>query len=126
MLIVFDILKEAGMRMPSNAGQALSIVGALVIGQAAVAAKLIAAPMIIVVAIVGITGLLIPKMNASNIIIRLIMLTLASTFRITSYNVCYTKLLRNRQSLKSMLFNYSKNNYYKCACRSANLNPAST
>jgi len=51
MLVVFDILRETGIRMPSNVGQALSIVGALVIGQAAVEAKMVAAPMIIVVGV---------------------------------------------------------------------------
>lgn len=80
MLIVFDILKETGIRMPSNVGQALSIVGALVIGQAAVEAKLVAAPMIIVVAITGITSLLVPKLNAPVIYIRFFLLLLASCF----------------------------------------------
>ncbi len=80
MLIVFDILRETGVRMPTNIGQALSIVGALVIGQAAVEAKLVAAPMIIVVAITGITNLLVPKLNAPVIYIRLFVLLLASMF----------------------------------------------
>ncbi len=80
MLIVFDILRETGIRMPTDIGQALSIVGALVIGQAAVDAKLVAAPMIIVVATTGITSLLVPKMNAPVIYVRLFLLFLASTF----------------------------------------------
>jgi spore germination protein KA len=80
MLIVFDILRETGIRMPTNVGQALSIVGALVIGQAAVEAKLVAAPMIIVVATTGITNLMIPKMNAPVIYLRLFVLLLSSIF----------------------------------------------
>ena len=80
MLIVFDILRETGVRMPTNIGQALSIVGALVIGQAAVEAKLVAAPMIIVVAITGITSLLVPKLNAPVIYLRLFVLLLSSMF----------------------------------------------
>lgn len=80
MIVVFDILKEAGARMPSNVGQALSIVGALVIGQAAVEAKLVAAPMIIVVALTGITSMLTPRLNAPAIYIRLALLALASSF----------------------------------------------
>ncbi|WP_199883832.1 spore germination protein [Anaerosinus massiliensis] len=79
MLILFDILKETGIRMPSGIGQALSIVGALVVGQAAVEAKLVAAPMVIVVAITAITGLLVPKMNASIFFVRLIFLFLATS-----------------------------------------------
>ena len=80
MLFVFDILRETGVRMPSNIGQTLSIVGALVIGQAAVEAKLVAAPMIIVVALTGITGLLIPKLNSPIVYIRLMLLLLATAF----------------------------------------------
>lgn len=80
MLIIFDILRETGVRMPTNVGQALSIVGALVIGQAAVEAKLVAAPMVIIVAVTGITSLLIPKMNAPVIYIRLGLLLLATMF----------------------------------------------
>ncbi len=80
MLIVFDLLRETGVRMPGNVGQALSIVGALVIGQAAVEAKMVAAPMIIVVALTGICNLLVPKIGAPTIYIRLVLLLLASTF----------------------------------------------
>lgn len=80
MLFAFDILRETGIRMPSNIGHALSIVGALVIGQAAVEAKLIAAPMIIVIALTGITNLLVPKLNAPVIYIRLFLLVLSTSF----------------------------------------------
>jgi spore germination protein KA len=70
MLIMFEILRETGLRMQNNVGQALSIVGAFVVGQAAVEAKLVAAPMIIIVALTGITSLLVPKMNTPILIIR--------------------------------------------------------
>ena len=66
--------------MPSNIGQALSIVGALVIGQAAVEARLVAAPMIIVIALTGITGLLTPSLSAACIYLRLLLLSLSSMF----------------------------------------------
>lgn len=79
MLIVFDILRETGVRMPVNGGDALSIVGALVIGESAVAAKLVAAPMIIVVALTGITSLLIQNLRAPIIYIRFFVLFLSST-----------------------------------------------
>lgn len=80
MLVVFEILRETAVRMQVNVGQALSIVGALVVGQAAVEARLVAAPMLIVVAMAGITSLLIPKMNASILIIRFGILLLSSSF----------------------------------------------
>ncbi len=80
MLVIFDILRETGIRMPSNIGQALGIVGALVIGQAAVEAKMVAAPMIIVVGITGITNLLVPKLNAPVIYLRFFVLLASSIF----------------------------------------------
>lgn len=70
MILVFDLLREAGVRMPSSIGQAMSIVGALVLGQAAVQAKIASSLVIIVVAFTGITSLLIPKMSASVIVAR--------------------------------------------------------
>ncbi|MFT3951083.1 MAG: spore germination protein [Oscillospiraceae bacterium] len=80
MLFMFDILLESGVRMPNSIGQTLSIVGALVIGQAAVQAKLIAAPMIIIISLTGITALLVPKMYASVVFMRTWVLLLSITF----------------------------------------------
>lgn len=80
MLLVFEVLRETGVRMPTNIGQALSIVGALVIGQAAVEAKLVAAPMIIIVGITGITNLLVPKIRTPILYFRFFVLVMASIF----------------------------------------------
>lgn len=85
MLIVFELLRETGIRMPSSIGQALSIVGALVIGQAAVSARLVSAPMIVVVALTGITGLLMPRMKGAIIIIRFVLLFLSSILGLYGY-----------------------------------------
>ncbi len=78
LLFVFEILRETGTRMPSNIGQALSIVGAIVLGQASVEAKLVSAPIVIVVAISAVTSLMIPKILGAAIIMRVIFLMLAS------------------------------------------------
>lgn len=59
MGVVFEILREGGIRLPGPVGQALSIVGALIIGDAAVSAGIIGAPMVIVVAITGISSFLV-------------------------------------------------------------------
>lgn len=60
MEITFEALREAGVRLPKQIGAAISIVGALVIGQAAVQAGLVSAPMVIVVAITGISSFMVP------------------------------------------------------------------
>lgn len=64
MEIVFEALREAGVRLPKQAGAAVSIVGALVIGQAAVQAGIVSAPMIMVVALTGIASFTIPRYTA--------------------------------------------------------------
>ncbi len=59
----FEVLREAGLRFPKNVGQVVSIVGALVIGDAAVKAGLVSAPTVIVVAFTGIASFIVPKQN---------------------------------------------------------------
>lgn len=63
MEIMFEALREAGARLPQQVGSAISIVGALVIGQAAISAGLVSAPMVMVVAITGISSFLVPHYN---------------------------------------------------------------
>lgn len=58
---IYEIVREAGLRMPKSVGHAVSIVGALVIGDAAVSAGLIAAPMLIVVALTAISSFVVSK-----------------------------------------------------------------
>lgn len=77
MVITFDILKEAGIRLPKAIGSAISIVGALVIGEAAVAAGLIGAFMVIIIAITAIASFVVPKQFDSSTIIRYILLFLS-------------------------------------------------
>lgn len=101
MLIVFEILRETGVRMPTGVGQALSIVGAIVVGQAAVEAKLVAAPMIIVVGMTGITSLLIPKMNAAGIYLRFSTLILSSMFGFFGFIIASTYWIIHLLNLQS-------------------------
>ncbi|WP_419182336.1 spore germination protein [Paenibacillus radicis (ex Xue et al. 2023)] len=65
MEITFEALREAGIRLPKTIGSAVSILGALVVGQAAVQAGIVSAPMVIVVSITGIASFTIPKFNGA-------------------------------------------------------------
>lgn len=62
MMIFFQILREAGVRLPQPVGQAMSIVGGLILGEAAVGAGLASEITIIVVALSSISAFLIPKL----------------------------------------------------------------
>ncbi|WP_117149515.1 spore germination protein [Paraliobacillus zengyii] len=80
MTIIFELLREAGVRLPRPVGSAISIVGALVIGEAAVQAGLVSAPMVIVVALTAITGFIVTPLNDAVIIMRFFLLILAGAF----------------------------------------------
>ncbi|WP_410512848.1 spore germination protein [Paenibacillus sp. BR2-3] len=79
---VFEALREAIVRLPTMLGQAVSVLGALVIGQAVVQAGIVSIPMIIVVSITGIASLMIPRyeMTFAVRILRILLLLLAGTF----------------------------------------------
>ncbi len=78
LIIIFEILKEAGVRTQQSLGTALSIVGGLVVGQAAVEAKIVSAPMLIIVALSGIGGLMVPRLRGAVFYIRIGLAALAS------------------------------------------------
>lgn len=56
----FELIREAGLRVPSPVGPTIGIVGALVLGQAAVSADIVSPILIIIVAITGIASFTIP------------------------------------------------------------------
>ena len=58
--ISFELIREAGLRVPSPLGPTIGIVGALVLGQAAVSAGVVSPILVIVVAITGISSFAIP------------------------------------------------------------------
>jgi len=58
--IVYEVVREAGLRLPRPVGHAVSLIGALVIGDAAVNAGLIGSPMVMTVAFTAITSFIVP------------------------------------------------------------------
>ncbi len=71
VIILFEILYEASLRMPRYLGMALSIVGALILGDTAVKAGLISPPSVMIVALSGITFYTIPEQNIQLSILRI-------------------------------------------------------
>ncbi|HOK50117.1 MAG TPA: spore germination protein, partial [Sedimentibacter sp.] len=77
MLFAFDLLREAGVRLPKPVGQTVGIVGALVLGEASVQAGLISPIMVIVVSATAIASFAVPAQTDSGTILRYIYLALA-------------------------------------------------
>ncbi|EGD49580.1 GerA spore germination protein [Ruminiclostridium papyrosolvens DSM 2782] len=65
MEVSFELIREAGIRVPGAIGNTLGIVGALILGQAAVAANIVSPILIIVVAVGGIGSFTIPSFSLS-------------------------------------------------------------
>lgn len=68
MLFAFGLLQEAGLRLPNPVGDTVSIIGALIVGQAAVEARLVSPISIIVVAISGISSYALPSQDLASAI----------------------------------------------------------
>ncbi len=103
MEIIFEALREAGIRLPTPIGPTVSIVGALVIGQAAVQAGIISAPIVIVVALTGISSFLIPKVNM-NLALRLLrfpVVIMAGLFGLFGIGAALLALLIHLVTLRS-------------------------
>lgn len=67
---LYEIMREAGLRLPRPIGHAVSIVGALVIGDAAVTAGLIGAPMVMIVATTAIASFVVPPLYEAISVLR--------------------------------------------------------
>ena len=66
MLLAFEVLQEAGLRLPSPIGATVSILGGLVVGNAAVEAHIVSPAVLIAVAIAGVAGYTQPSQDFGN------------------------------------------------------------
>lgn len=84
MEVAFEALREASVRIPKSIGQAVSIIGALIIGTAAVQAGIVSAAMVIIVSLTGIASFIIPNfdLGLSFRLLRFPMMVLAGAFGI--------------------------------------------
>lgn len=103
MEITFELMREAGLRMPKPVGQAVSIVGSLVIGQAAVQAGIVSPFMVIVVAVTGISSFAIPNYSASYSIrlIRFPLLIASGSLGLLGFSVMFALLAIHALSIRS-------------------------
>lgn len=108
MELIFEVIREAGVRMPRVIGPAISIVGALVLGQAAVQAGLVSSAMVIVVSFTAIANFVIPSINMASAVrlMRFVLMLLAGTFGLFGILAGLVPLLAHLVSLRSFGVHY--------------------
>jgi len=108
LIIMFEILKQAGLRMPQSVGHALSIVGGLVVGQAAVEARIISAPMLIAVSFGSIAGLVVPQLQGAVFYVRILSVAVAALFGMFGLILLYFFLVIKLFSINSFGVDYTE------------------
>ena len=108
MMIVFEILREAGLRMPKHIGGALTIVGTLVLGDAAVNARIVSAPIVIITSLTGLASIMLPQVLGI-VVIRVIFLLLSSILGLYGYVLGVMGLTLHMMSLRSFGIPYMLN-----------------
>lgn len=103
MGVTFEILREAGLRLPKQVGQAVSIVGVLVIGQAAVEAGVVSPIMVIITALTAIASFSIPNYSFASAFIplRLILLFMASVLGVFGIMIALISIVVHTVGLRS-------------------------
>ena len=104
LIITFEMLRESDIRLPNSMGTSISIVGALVLGDAAVNAGLVSPMAVIVIAITSITGLIFTDLDIINAfrIWRIIFLLLSTTMGLVGFvcaGIIFTTKLCSLESL---------------------------
>jgi len=109
MEVTFEILREAGIRMPKTIGPAVSIVGTLVIGQAAVEAGIVSSAMVIIVAITAISNFIFPSYSMASAmrILRFIFMMLAAILGLFGVTIGIIALVLHLSSLRSFGIPYT-------------------
>ncbi|UVI33628.1 spore germination protein [Paenibacillus spongiae] len=104
MEFFFELLREAGIRLPRPIGSAVSIVGALVIGEAAINAGIASPAMVVVVALTGIASFGIPQYNIAIAlrILRFPLMILAASLGGFGLMIGYLLILLHLTSLRSL------------------------
>lgn len=102
MILMFEVVREAGVRLPLEIGSALSIVGALILGEVSVSAGIVGAPTIIVVSISYIASFLISPIADVTALLRLGLFIVSSIFGAYGLIISLLGLITHMVSLTSM------------------------
>lgn len=103
LLLVFQLVREAGLRVPGSIGHAIGIIGGLLLGQAAVSANIVSSVVLIIVALTGLGNFAIPDYSAQIAasyyrVLLCIAAALAGLLGVTVTGLCVTAVMCSAKS----------------------------
>ncbi|MFT5873008.1 MAG: spore germination protein KA [Clostridium sp.] len=106
MTFFFQLLREAGIRLPQSIGQSMSIVGALILGDAAVGIGLASQSTVVIVAISSISSFLVPKLYGALSIWNLVIILISSVIGLPGFYIGFFIFVSHMASLESCGYPY--------------------
>jgi spore germination protein KA len=106
MTFFFQLLREAGIRLPQPVGQAMSIVGALILGDAAVGAGLASQSTVVIVALSSISSFLVPKLYGALSMWNVIIILFSSILGLPGFYISFFILVSHMAGLESCGYPY--------------------
>lgn len=102
LFLAFEILRETGSRMPAGLGLALNVVGAVILGDAAVTSNIVSTPMVIIVAFSGVTGLMVKDLKGPVFYLRLCAILAGAIFGLPGLALVLAGTLLHLTTLHSL------------------------
>ena len=106
LMIFFEIMREAGLRLPKSVGSAVSIVGGLIIGDAAVKSGIVSAPLLIVVGITATASFVTPPVEQPVAVLRLVFIIAGGCAGLYGLAVCFAVLTANICAMNDFSVSY--------------------
>ncbi|MBU3159928.1 spore germination protein [Clostridium frigoris] len=106
MTFFFQLLREAGIRLPQSIGQAMSIVGALILGDAVVGVGLASQSTVVIVALSSISSFLVPKLYGPLSIWNVIIIIFSSVLGLPGFYIAFFIFIAHMAGLESCGYPY--------------------
>lgn len=95
VLIMYEVIREAGVRLPKPVGGAVSIISGLIIGDAAVKSGLVSTPLLTITALAVLGGLVLPELNPQITVLRFVFLLSGGLFGLFGISLLSCAVLAN-------------------------------
>lgn len=95
VLLMYEVIREAGVRLPKPVGGAVSIISGLIIGDAAVKSGLVSTPLLTMTALAVLAGLVVPDLNPQITVLRFAFLTSGGIMGLFGISILACAVLTN-------------------------------